>query len=123
MENVSKLANKKIEELQKRFNPDAAKNLSATYLITIRGEGGGSWITKIKEGKCEFYPQNDAQSDSVKDKADCFIAIDSEDLDMILEGRMTAMTAAMSGILAIEGELGLAMQLVPVFFEGQAPFI
>ena len=122
MENSSVLANKKIEELQKRFNPEAAKNLSATYLITINGEGGGSWLTKISEGKCEFIPQ-EIGANTEKAKADCFIAIDVDDLDMILEGRMTAMTAALSGILAIEGELGLAMQLVPVFFEGQAPFI
>lgn len=33
MENASVLANEKIEALQKRFNADAAKNLSATYLI------------------------------------------------------------------------------------------
>ncbi len=122
MENASVLSNEKIEQLQKRFNPQAAKNLSATYLITIKGEGGGSWLTKINDGECEFIPQ-DPNSDAAKDKADCLISIDAEDLEMILAGRMTAMTAAMSGILAIEGELGLAMQLVPVFFEGQAPFI
>lgn len=122
MENASVLANEKIEQLQKRFNPEAAKNLSATYLITIKGEGGGCWLTKINEGACEFIPQK-PDSQEAKDKADCFISIDAEDLEMILAGRMTAMTAAMSGILAIEGELGLAMQLVPVFFEGQAPFI
>ena len=122
MENMSVSAQKKIEELKKRFNPDAAKNLSATYMITIHGEGGGCWLTKIKNGECEFIQQED-DANKDKDKADCYIAIDAEDLEMILKGKMTAMTAAMSGILAIEGELGLAMQLVPVFFEGQAPFI
>jgi len=112
------LANEKIEELQRRFNPDKARNMCATYILTIRGEGGGSWITKISDGTCEFIPH-----DGETDKADCSISINADDLDMILAGRMTAMTAALSGILAIEGELGLAMQLVPVFFEGQAPFI
>lgn len=122
MEKPSVLANEKIEELHKRFDPEAAKNLTATYLITIRGEGGGSWLTKITEGKCEFIAQDPGDSNG-KDKADCFISIDADDLEMILEGKMTAMTAALSGILAIEGEMGLAMQLVPVFFKGQAPFI
>jgi hypothetical protein len=32
---------------------------------------------------------------------------------------MSAMTAALSGILSVDGSLGLAMQLVPIFFEGQ----
>lgn len=114
------LANQKIEELQRRFNPDRARNLCATYMLTIRGEGGGSWITKISAGTCEFIHHSDGQADNL---ADCSISINADDLEMILDGKMTAMTAALSGILAIEGELGLAMQLVPVFFEGQAPFI
>jgi putative sterol carrier protein len=50
--------------------------------------------------------------------ADCQITIDSDDLHQIISGRMSAMTAALSGVLAIEGELGLAMKLVPIFFEG-----
>ena len=39
-------------------------------------------------------------------------------LAMIIDGKMSAMTAALSGVLSIEGELGMAMKLVPVFFEG-----
>lgn len=108
-----------IEELRKRFKPENARNLNATYLITIRGNGGGSWLTKIADGKLEFEQQDPAK----EPVADCMISVDAEDLEMIIEGKMSAMTAALSGVLAIEGELGLAMQLVPIFFEGQAPFI
>lgn len=116
------LSNNTIEELRKRFKPDAARNLSATYLITINGDGGGSWLTKIADGTCEFIEQP-LPIDTATVPADCFISINAEDLEYIMTGQMSAMTAAMSGILAIEGELGLAMQLVPIFFEGQAPFI
>lgn len=108
-----------IEELRKRFNPEHARNLNATYLITIRGNGGGAWLTKINSGTVEFVPHHAAE----RPEADCSISVDAEDLEMIMTGRMSAMTAALSGVLAIEGELGLAMQLVPIFFEGQAPFI
>jgi putative sterol carrier protein len=108
-----------IEELRKRFKPENARNLSATYLITIRGQGGGAWLTKIADGLLEFTPLDETATGT----ADCMISVDAEDLDMIMTGRMSAMTAALSGVLAIEGELGLAMQLVPIFFEGQAPFI
>jgi len=108
-----------IEELRKRFKPENARNLNATYLITIRGNGGGTWLTKIADGTLEFLPSDP----DTKPQADCLISVDAEDLEMIMTGRMSAMTAALSGVLAIEGELGLAMQLVPIFFEGQAPFI
>jgi len=105
-----------IEELRKRFNPAAAKNVTATYLISVRGEGGGVWLTKIDDGRCEFIKQESAPAT----EPDCRISVSAEDLQMIMDGRMSAMTAALSGMLAIEGELGLAMQLVPMFFDGQA---
>ncbi|HEY9754932.1 MAG TPA: SCP2 sterol-binding domain-containing protein [Oculatellaceae cyanobacterium] len=116
------IAAETIEELRKRFKPENARNLSATYLININGQGGGAWLTKISEGKCEFI-EHDRSKDGDTSPADCMISVDAEDLELIMTGKMSAMTAALSGILAIEGELGLAMQLVPIFFEGQAPFI
>jgi len=117
------LAADTIEELKKRFNPDRARNLCATYLITIQGEGGGAWLTKINEGNVEFISQEQEAVPDAREKADCLISVNAEDLEMIMTGQLSAMTAALSGVLAIEGELGLAMQLVPIFFEGQAPFI
>ena len=105
-----------IEELRKKFNPAAAKNVTANYLISVRGDGGGVWLTKIDDGKCEFIKQ---EGHNLCDEADCRISVSTDDLLMIMDGRMSAMTAALSGVLAIEGELGLAMQLVPMFFDGQ----
>ena len=114
------LASNTIEELRKRFKPENARNLEATYLFHIRGNGGGCWLTKIHSGTVEFIQQEDPNA---QPPVDCMISVDAEDLELILTGRMSAMTAALSGVLAIEGEIGLAMQLVPIFFEGQAPFI
>ena len=111
-----------IEQLRKRFKPENARNLNATYLITIRGNDGGAWLTKIHDGVLEFEPHNPTDT-AATSAADCLISVDADDLELILDGKMSAMTAALSGVLAIEGELGLAMQLVPIFFEGQAPFI
>jgi putative sterol carrier protein len=117
------IAAETIEELRKRFKPENARNLSATYLITISGKDGGAWLTKISEGKCEFIEHDRTKDSDGTAPADCMISVDAEDLELIMTGKLSAMTAALSGILAIEGELGLAMQLVPIFFEGQAPFI
>jgi len=107
-----------IQELQKRFKPEAARNVSATYLFAVRGQGGSMVLTKINDGQVTFEDvSNDTDANG---KADCVISVNSDDLQQILEGNMSAMTAALSGVLAIEGELGLAMQLVPIFFDGQA---
>jgi putative sterol carrier protein len=116
------IATEIIDELRRRFKPENARNLSATYLINITGNGSGSWLVKINEGKCDFV-EYDRTKETGEAPADCVIAVDAEELELILAGKLSAMTAALSGILAIEGELGLAMQLVPIFFEGQAPFI
>lgn len=111
------LSSTTIEELRKRFKPEAAKNLSATYLIAVRGEGGGTWLTRIDDGTLEFVPQ---EEESLSFEPDCRISVTAEDLEMIMSGRVSAMTAALSGMLAIDGKLGLAMQLVPIFFDGPA---
>ena len=113
------LSDNAIEELKKKFNPAAAKNFSATYLFAIQGEGGGHWLTTIADGKCEIVPHEDGQNI----KPDCKISVSAKDLSQIMNGKLSAMTAALSGILSVEGELGLAMQLVPMFFEKQASII
>ncbi len=102
-----------MNELRKRFNPDAAKNVSATYLLRITGAGGGTWLAIIDCGKI------DVKNYETSDQYDCAISVSSEDLEMIMSGKMSAMTAALSGVLSVEGSLGMAMQLVPIFFDGQ----
>lgn len=105
-----------INELQQRFNAQAAKNVSATYLFQITGTGGGTWLAKIDQGELEVTPFEAG----MPPEADCAITVSVEDLEAIMSGKMSAMTAALSGILAVEGSLGLAMQLVPIFFDGQS---
>jgi putative sterol carrier protein len=101
-----------MNELKKRFNPEAAKNVSASYLLQITGPGGGTWVAKIDNGTLDVKPYEPT------DQVDCSISVSSEDLELIMAGKMSAMTAALSGILAVDGSLGLAMQLVPIFFDG-----
>lgn len=105
-----------IEELKRRFNAKAAENITATYLLKIGGLENGPWLTKIDSGRLEVVRYEPGQSPS----PDCSISVSAEDLEMIMTGKLSAMTAALSGMLAIDGELGLAMQLVPIFFNGEA---
>ncbi len=114
-------ATQTIDSLRKRFKPSAARNLDVTYLISVRGEGGGAWLVKIANQECEFVPYDDnkgTNGNGNSSPAKCSISVDASDLEMIISGRMSAMTAALSGVLSIDGELGLAMQLIPIFFDG-----
>lgn len=103
-----------INELKKRFKPEAARDIQARYLINIRGAGGGAWLIVINSGTLAFEDFVEGSGQTY----DCKVSIDAEDMISIIEGRISAMTAALSGVLNIEGELGMAMKLVPVFFEG-----
>jgi putative sterol carrier protein len=105
-----------MEELKRRFNSEAAQSLSATYLLNITGLENGPWLTRIDMGRLEVTQYEHGKSP----QPDCCISVSAEDLDMIMSGKLSAMTAALSGMLSIDGELGLAMQLVPIFFEGQS---
>ena len=63
------LAISPIEELKKRFNAEAAKNISATYLLQITGEGGGVWLAKIANGALDLQT-----FDAAAPAPDCTIA-------------------------------------------------
>lgn len=109
------IATDPMEELKRRFNAEAAENVTANYLMRITGVDQGPWLTKINCGKLDV----ETYVEGTSPQPDCTISISKSDLEMIMEGKVSAMTAAMSGMLAIDGELGLAMQLVPIFFGGQ----
>jgi putative sterol carrier protein len=107
-----------IEELKKRFKKEAAQDVTATYLLSITGDNPTSILIKLDNGALSVEPV--AQGST---QADCSISVGQDDFEMILDGRLSAMTAALSGIISIDGEIGMAMQLVPIFFEGTVPFV
>ena len=116
---------KTFNELKNRFKADAAQNLQAIYLLNLTGENGSVILLKINKGELDISiiqptPEN---KDDILYGADCCISASQEDFESILAGQMTAATAALSGILSIEGELSLALQLLPIFFEEQTQFI
>lgn len=105
-----------IDQLQKRFDPAIAGSNTIAYVFNITGEEGGIWLLQIDNGVCKFVPQKELPQDP---RIPCFITIDTRDLEMILDGRMTAMTSTLAGMLAVKGDMNLAMLLVPMFFESR----
>lgn len=107
---------KLIDKLQKRFDPAVAQNHTIAYVFNVTGDEGGIWLLQIGNGACQFVPQEELPQDP---RIPCSITIDTRDLEMILSGRMTAMTATLAGMLAVKGDMNLAMLLVPMFFESK----
>lgn len=105
-----------IAQLEKRFDPAIAGKNTIAYVFNVTGEEGGIWLLQISNGECQFVPQKELPEDP---RIPCYITIDTRDLEMIVDGRMTAMTATLAGMLAIKGDMNLAMLLVPMFFESR----
>jgi len=105
---------KLIAQLNERFDAALAGKNTIAYVFNITGDEGGIWLLQIANGTCQFILQKELPQDA---RIPCFITIDTRDLEMILDGRMTAMTATLAGMLAVKGDMNLAMLLVPMFFE------
>lgn len=107
---------KLIADLEKRFDPAIAGKHTIAYVFNVTGDEGGIWLLQIGNGACQFLAQKEIPADP---RIPCFITIDTRDLEMILDGRMTAMTATLAGMLSVKGDMNLAMLLVPMFFESR----
>ncbi len=113
------------EELKSRFKPEAAVNLQASYLLNLSGDGNSVFLLKINKGELDIEILDASQDNEtdILNSADCCISASYEDFQSILDGKMAATTAALSGILSIDGELSLALQLLPIFFAEQSQFM
>ncbi|ABS25737.1 SCP2 sterol-binding domain-containing protein [Anaeromyxobacter sp. Fw109-5] len=84
--------------------PDVVQKINSVYEFNISGPGGGVWTVdctspggKIVEGHAP--------------NAKCTVAATDADFLNIVNGRLNAQMAFMSGKLKIQGDMGLAMKL------------
>lgn len=84
--------------------PDVVARINAVYQFDISGAGGGSWAVdctapggKVTAGKSLA--------------ARCTVAVTDQDFLGIVNGKLSAQMAFMSGKLRIQGDMGLAMKL------------
>ncbi len=110
---------KQIQELSKRFDAALAGKNTIAYVFNLTGDEGGIWLLKIENGACQFIPQKEMPFPIDDPRIPCTISIDTRDMEMILDGRMTAMTATLAGMLQVKGDMNLAMLLVPMIFESR----
>ncbi len=97
------------DALPSRFRPERAQGAKVTYRFNITGEGGGVWEIVIADGKCTIRKgASGAQADvTVNTNAQTFLAI--------VEGRMAADQAYMSGQVLVDGDLFLAQRIADFF--------
>ncbi|WP_242392855.1 SCP2 sterol-binding domain-containing protein [Anaeromyxobacter oryzisoli] len=86
--------------------PDVVAKINAVYRFDIGGAAGGSWSLDCTApgGRIAAGPIEDAD-------AGCVVAATDHDFVDIVNGKLNAQMAFMSGKLRIQGDIGLALKL------------
>ncbi len=84
--------------------PDVVSKINAVYQFNISGPGGGSWSVDCT------HPGGRVQAGTAATPR-CTVAAVDQDFLNIVNGKLNAQMAFMSGKLKIQGDMGLALKL------------
>lgn len=90
------------------FQPTEPVHGSKKILFDLTGENGGAWTIILKGMDCVVEKTN------VED-ADLTISADSKDVVSLLTGKMNPRLALMTGKMHLQGNIGLALDLLGLF--------
>jgi putative sterol carrier protein len=93
--------------LPEKFNPAKAGNLDTIIQMNFTGNNGGDWTIIVKDQKMEIKEGNHASPGiSVK-------MADADFVDLI-NGKLNAITAFMSGKIQFKGSMSLGLRLIDI---------
>ena len=102
-ENVKDVFEKHMPEKLKA-KPDLVTKINAVYQFNISGPGGGAWSVDCTQ------PGGKVQAGTAATPK-CTVAAVDQDFLNIVNGKLNAQMAFMSGKLKIQGDMGLALKL------------
>jgi putative sterol carrier protein len=93
--------------LPEKFDPTKAGDLDAVIQMNVTGKEGGDWTVVVKNQKMEIKEGNHASPNiSVK-------IADADFVDLI-NGKLNAINAFMSGKIHFKGSMSLGLKLVDI---------
>ncbi len=102
-ESVKEVFEKQMPERLKN-KPDVVSKINAVYQFNISGPNGGQWSVDCTQPGGSVTP---GQAPAAK----CTVNCTDADFLNIVNGKLNAQMAFMSGKLKIQGDMGLAMKL------------
>jgi putative sterol carrier protein len=97
-----------IEKMPVVFDANAAKGLNAVFQFNITGDGGGQWNLTVKDGTCELQEGlHAAPTVSLTMAGPTWLSI--------INKKMNAMQASMSGRLKTVGNMMTAQKIPTIF--------
>lgn len=98
--------NSLLDDMQKRFNPDAADGMDAIFQYDITNNG--SWQIVIQDDTCRVSEGNENDPTVT-------LSMDLDTLASVLSGETDGMQAFMSGSIQATGDIMLATRLTDLF--------
>lgn len=95
-----------LDEMQQRFNPDAAGGLDAIFQYDITDNG--SWQVEIQNGTCQI-------TEGTPSDANVTLSMNLDTLTAVMSGELDGMQAFMSGDIQATGDIMLATRLAEIF--------
>lgn len=93
----------KIEE-KAHQHASAVETLHAVYEVNITGEETGTYRITIQDGATSI-------AEGKADNPDCVLTLGFKQFKKLLQGKLNAKAAVMTGKLKIKGNIGLALKL------------
>jgi putative sterol carrier protein len=87
-----------------RSKPDVVEKINSVYQFNISGPAGGQWSVDCTQA-------GGAVTSGTSPAAKCTVSCSDADFLSIVNGKLNAQMAFMSGKLKIQGDMGLAMKL------------
>ncbi len=98
-ETVTDLKNK-----LKTVDPDKIKEVNAVFQFELTGDDNGVFHVKVEDGKSEVV-------EATHDTPNITVTTATADLKAMLDGKLSATAAFMTGKLKIKGDISLAIKL------------
>lgn len=97
------------EVLPTKFNPDKSKDFEAVAQVNITGTNGGHWMITIKNQKIET-------KQGVAPSPDITLKMTGTDFLDLVNGRLDAVKAFMTGKLEFNGSIATGLKLLNMGF-------
>jgi putative sterol carrier protein len=86
-----------------KSKPDLAQKINSTYKFVVTGDGGGTWLVDLTQPGGTISATDGA--------AKCTLTVGSKELMDIVNGKLNAQMAFMTGKLKVAGDMSLALKL------------
>jgi len=95
--------------LPAKFKPEKAKGFEAVAQVNVVGVNGGNWIITVKNQKIDT-------KEGVDSKPDITLKMADTDFVALVNGKLNALTAFMTGKLEFAGSMSTGLRLLDMGF-------